>query len=198
METELNFESVHAAFRARIDRYLTHLVGVQEAEDLTQEVFVRVNQALKTFRGESQLSTWIYRIATNVAIDRKRSSAYRQSAHSTQLNDSVEIESKVIWAGEAPLSIHQQVEHQEMNQCIRGFVERLPVNYRSVLVLSELEEMKNNEIAEILGITLATVKIRLHRAKEALKKELQTHCEFYHNEQNEFSCDLKGAFGASE
>ena len=81
-----------------------------------------------------------------------------------------------------------------MNQCIRAFVEKLQQNFRTVLVLSELEEMKNSEIAEILGIPLATVKIRLHRARAALKNELQTHCEFYRNEQNEFSCDLKSAF----
>ncbi len=194
METELDFESIHTAYRAKIHRYLVRLVGMPEAEDLTQEVFVKVSQALNTFRGESQLSTWIYRIATNAAIDKKRSPAYKQTAQSTQLHDQAEIESKIVWVGEATLSTHQQVEHDEMNQCIRRFVEKLPDNYRSVLVLSELEEMENKEIAEILGITLGTVKIRLHRAKEALKKELQAHCEFSRNEQNEFACDLKGAF----
>ncbi len=194
METELDFEAIHSTFRPRIHRYLTRIVGVREAEDLTQEVFVKVSQGLKTFRGESQLSTWVYRIATNTAIDTKRSSAYKQSERSAEMDESVDIESKAVGASERTPSTQQQVERQEMNQCIRGFVEKLPQNYRTVVVLSELEGMNNNEIADILGITLDNVKIRLHRAKDALKKELQKHCEFYHNELNEFSCDLKSAY----
>ena len=193
-EAELDFQKIHADYRPRIQRYLTRLVGDFEAEDLTQEVFLKVNRALPAFRGESQLSTWIYRIATNTAIDKKRTPAYKQHVQSSPLNDQAEIESKVVWVGEATLSTHQQVEHEEMNQCIRGFVEKLPDNYRSVLVLSELEDMDNQEIADILSITLGTVKIRLHRAREALKKELEAHCEFSRNEQNDFACDLKSAF----
>lgn len=195
METAVDFENIHRAFRTKIHRYLTRLVGPAEAEDLTQEVFVKVCQGLNTFKGQSQLSTWIYRIATNLAIDKMRTPSFKQSVQSTPLNEQVEIEGKVIWIGEAALSAHQEVERQEMNSCIRGFVENLPESYRTVLVLSELEDMKNSDIAEILDITLATVKIRLHRAKEALKKELQAHCEFSRDERNEFACDLKSAFG---
>ncbi len=198
METELDFEKIHTAFRPRIRRYLGRLAGTHEAEDLTQEVFVKVNQALKTFRGESQLSTWIYRIATNVANDRMRTRSFKQRSQSKQLTDAAEVESKDIWTGERTPSTHQQIERQEMNRCIRGFVERLPENYHSVLVLSELEEMKNNEIAQILGITIGTVKIRLHRANDLLKKELQAHCEFSRDERNEFVCDLKSAFEGNE
>jgi len=81
-----------------------------------------------------------------------------------------------------------------MNKCIRDFVEKLPENYRTVVVLSELEGLINNEIAEILGVSLDTVKIRLHRARVKLKKELETHCSFYRDERNELACDLKSAF----
>ncbi len=198
METELDFEGIHTAFRPKIRRYLTRLVGVKEAEDLTQGVFVKVSQGLKTLRGESQLSPWVYRIATNVAIDAKRSPAYRQSSQSAELNESVEIESKVIGVAEPTPSTQRQVERLEMNQCIRDFVEELPQNYRSVLVLSELEGMKDGEIAEILGITLFNAKIRLHRAKDVLRKALQKNCEFYRDERNEFACDLKSAYEESE
>src|SRR3990170_1473164 len=75
----LEFEQIHAAFRAKIHRYLLRMVGEYEAEDLAQEVFVKVSQALKTFRGESELSTWIYRIATNADLDRFRSPALQRS-----------------------------------------------------------------------------------------------------------------------
>jgi RNA polymerase sigma-70 factor (ECF subfamily) len=84
-----------------------------------------------------------------------------------------------------------------MNKCIRDFVENLPASYRSVIVLSELEGFKNDEIAEILGVPLHTIKIRLHRARAKLRKELETHCSFYRDDQNELACDLKAAFGDS-
>ena len=72
-----------------------------------------------------------------------------------------------------------------MNACIREFIERLPPNYKMVMVLSELEGFKNDEIAEILGLSLDTVKIRLHRAREKLRKELEAGCSFYRDECDE-------------
>ena len=68
----MEFQQVYETYQARILRYLIRLVGAEEAEDLTQEVFVKVHQRLKTFRGDAQLSTWLYRIATNAAIDKTR------------------------------------------------------------------------------------------------------------------------------
>jgi RNA polymerase sigma-70 factor (ECF subfamily) len=76
-----------------------------------------------------------------------------------------------------------------MNECIRGNIEKLPETYRVVLTLSEYEGLKNNEIAEILGITLDTVKIRLHRARVKLKEELESNCEIHWIE--EMPCSVK-------
>jgi RNA polymerase sigma-70 factor (ECF subfamily) len=76
-----------------------------------------------------------------------------------------------------------------MNDCIRGYIEKLPGDYRAVLALSEYEGLKNNEIADILGITLDTVKIRLHRARAKLKEELESNCELYWVE--EMPCSVK-------
>lgn len=192
---ELEFQKIYKTFQPKILRYLSRLVGGHEAEDLSQEVFVKVDQALKNFRGESKLSTWIYRIATNAAVDRLRSSSFQQTVQSKSLDDSKEgsAEDKDVWTGEKPPSVEQQLIRKEMNECIRDFVENLPENYRTVVVLSELEQLKNDEIAEILGVTLDTVKIRLHRARARLKKELETHCSFYRDERNQLACDLKTA-----
>ncbi len=177
------FQKIHDTFRPKIHRYLTRLVGAPEAEDLTQETFVKVSRALEYFRGESTLSTWLYRIATNVVLDHRRSPAFRTMAAASLSDDSIEnaeaeIEDRDAWTGEKKLSIEQALVRKEMNECILGFVERLPEHYRTVLVLSELEGLKNNEVAEILGVTLDTVKIRLHRARARLKEQLETHCEF--------------------
>jgi RNA polymerase sigma-70 factor (ECF subfamily) len=194
---EVKFHEIHDTFRPKILRYLTNLVGRRDAEDLTQEVFVKVNQALKTFRGESQLSTWIYRIATNVALDKLRSPSFRQTGGKSLSGDSIgeseiEIMDKNPWTGENTPSIETSVVRKEMNQCIRGVVEKLPESYRTVVVLSELEGFRDDEIAEILGVSLNTAKIRLHRARARLKKDLEAHCNFYRDERNEFACDLKG------
>ena len=72
------FQDVYDEFHERIRHYLCQLVGEVEAEDVTQEVFVKVHKGLKTFRGESKLSTWIYRIATNAGLDRLRSAWHRK------------------------------------------------------------------------------------------------------------------------
>lgn len=189
---ELSFEQIHDVFRPKILRYLRRLVGGQDADDLTQDVFVKVSQALDTFRGDAMVSTWIYRIATNAALDRLRSRSFQGSVSDSPTgNDEEEVVDKDLWTGEKKLSLESALIRKEMNDCIRGIVENLPVNYRTVIVLSEWEGLKNNEITEILGLSLDTVKIRLHRARARLKKELEQHCSFYRDERNELSCDRK-------
>ena len=171
------FQTIHDTLRPKVHGYLTRLVGELEAEDLTQEVFVKVSQALPTFRGESQLSTWIYRIATNAAIDKMRTPSFRQEARRCSFNDADEMEGKdLLTIAEAP-SLEQRVMRKERYQCFRSFVENLPANYRTVIVLSELEELTNNEIAAVLGVSLDAVKIRLHRGRSMLLEELKSHCK---------------------
>ena len=193
-----DFHSIYKTFHPKIARYLAHMVGWRDAEDLTQEVFVKVNQALKTFKGESRVSTWIYRIATNSALDKLRSPSFRQRGLKSLSGDSIregeiQVIDKNAWTGEDVPSIETSVVRKEMNQCIRGVVEKLPEDYRTVVVLSELEGFRDDEIAEILGVSIHTAKIRLHRARARLKKDLEAHCNFYRDERNEFACDLKGS-----
>ncbi len=193
---ELQFQEIHDAFRPKIVRYLAHLVGLRDAEDIAQEVFIKVSQSLRTFRGDSQLSTWIYRVATNAALDKLRSPSFRQKGQ-TNLSEEpaaeniVQIVDRETWTGEKKPSLETSLIRKEMNECIRGFVENLPRNYRTVVVLSEIEGFKDDEIAEILGVSIQAAKIRLHRARARLKKELEIHCHFYRDERNEFSCDRK-------
>ena len=186
------FTAIYAAFQPKIYRYLARLVGKQEAEDLTQEVFVKVGKALSTFHNESQLSTWIYRIATNTAIDRMRNPAFQQeTAWDPEERALVQSRGKMQVYCKKKNSLEDQVIHEEMNACIRGVIQHLPENYRTVVILSELEGLKNKEIAEILEVSLDVVKARLHRGKTRLKKELLQHCNFSWDERNEFTCDPK-------
>jgi RNA polymerase sigma-70 factor (ECF subfamily) len=78
-----------------------------------------------------------------------------------------------------------------MSACVREIVNKLPPNYKTVIVLSDLEGLSNQEIADILGISLDNVKIRLHRARARLKEALKNGCDFYYNEENALSCDRK-------
>lgn len=160
---ELEFDKIHADFRPKVLRYLTRMVGEHEAEDLTQEVFVKISRALQTFRGESRLSTWIYRIATNAALDRLRDPSFKRIAQEGLIEDAdsgeIRIEDKVVMPGQVP-SLEQQVCRKERYECYRDFIQDLPANYRTVVALSELEDLAANEIAEILGLSVDVVKIR--------------------------------------
>ena len=180
-EAVLDFEKIHADFRPRIQRYLAHVVGEQEAEDLTQEVFVKISQALHTFRGESQLSTWIYRIATNAALDKLRDPSFKRIVQDGLPDDpdsgELEIEDHNIWTGEEAPSLEQQLFRKERYECYCDFIETLPPNYRTIVALSELGELASNRIAEILGLNLDVVKIRLHRGRVRLLQELKSHCK---------------------
>ena len=133
---DLEFEKIHQIFRPKILRYLTRLVGEGEAEDLAQEVFVKVNQGLQTFRGEAQLSTWIYRIATNAALDRLRNPSFQRTPHKgprvvTVLEGEITRQDRDAWTGERPPSVETSLIREEMNECIRNFIENLPAHNRT-------------------------------------------------------------------
>jgi RNA polymerase sigma-70 factor, ECF subfamily len=189
---DLDFEQVYAMFQPKIYRYLTRLIGTIEAEDLTQEVFIRVDNSLNTLRNQSQISTWIYKIATNAALDRMRSSSFKREVTEKPSAIEADLHSKNGCSDNNPFSIEEQVIRKEMNKCIQQCITSLPENLRTILVLSDVEGLRNSEIAEILGLNLSTVKIRLHRAKASLKQVLLANCNFYRTECNDFACEQKG------
>ncbi len=168
----VDFQEIYKAFQPKLFRYLKHLIGEADAEDLTQEVFTKVSSALPEFRGDAKLSTWLYRIATNAAIDKLRTSTYRLDRVSDAFDENV------LGSAEQPDDgPEQQVMNQEMYSCFLRFLKRLPVNHRAVLILSELEQLPDAEIAEILGTSLETVKIRLHRGRAKLMAQLKAECK---------------------
>jgi RNA polymerase sigma-70 factor (ECF subfamily) len=170
------------------------MVGEDEAEDLTQEVFVKISDGLKEFKGESQLYTWIYRIATNAALDRLKSRSFRKDSQTVSLSgsdgqDEAELRDASVEA--ISLTAEREAIRKEMTDCIREFADKLPENYRTVIILSELKELKNQDIADILGISLDAVKIRLHRARARLKEEFEAGCTFYQDKNGGLACDRK-------
>jgi RNA polymerase sigma-70 factor (ECF subfamily) len=186
--TTRDYPSIDAAFRPKILRYLSHLVGKDEAEDLAQTVMLKVSRGLEGFRGDAKLATWIYRIATNAALDRLRArGAGPRSQPSADSDDDADNA-----PGELSAPSAEAVAiRNEMSACIRAFIGRLPGGYASVLVLSELEGFKNTEVAEVLGVSVGTVKIRLHRARAALREALEAGCRLDRDVDDELACELK-------
>jgi RNA polymerase sigma-70 factor (ECF subfamily) len=185
-----DFHRIFTKYHPKIIGYLRRLVGEGEAEDVAQEVFVKVNKGLDDFREESRLSTWIYRIATNAAMDHLRKPTFRHTTKRPVEDDALASEIDML-PEESNLALDSFLIRKDMNECIRSIVNSLPESYRTVLVLSDLEDMTNAEICEVLDLTLDTVKIRLHRARKRLRKELDAQCQFYRDERNELACDRK-------
>lgn len=174
--SELEFLQLYETYQPRIVRYLAGLVGPDEAEDLSQQVFLRAGQNLAGFRGEAQVSTWLYRIASNAAIDRIRSASYRHGADEIQLDtmadeDQIGVETKDIRS-----PVEASLYQKDRLQCFLGYVDRLPFNYRVVVLLNEVEELSTREIAQVLGVSHETVKIRLHRGRARLFQALRETC----------------------
>lgn len=191
MQSSITFEQVHREFRPKVMRYLTKLVGPQDAADLTQVTLLKVSEHLPGFRGDSSLATWIYRIATNVAIDATR----RTDTHADSLDALLEGPG----TGD-PLPTALQSEsaescaaRAEMSACVREFIGSLPAQYRTVLVLSDVEELSNAEIADALGVSIEAAKIRLHRARASLRRNLADGCTLYSDDRSEWACERRGA-----
>ncbi len=185
--TQLDFERIHAQYRPAIRRYLTRLVGTSDAEDLTQAVFVKVSQGLPDFRGESSLSTWIFRIARHAATDWRRHTSRTRAIHQELADGARGAEIGT----EAP-AVEDALIHREMRQCIRRVVDRLPDSYRAVLTLSELEGLPNAAIAHELGVTVPTVKVRLHRARGHLREAFTECCVLTRDARGGVGCERKG------
>ena len=127
------------------------------AEDAMQETFIKAYKNLHTFRGDSSDKTWLFRIAINVCRDMQRTSWFRNISRMVSL-DSVQI---------------QQPQKSEISHALMDEIMRLPKKYREVILLYYYEDMKQNEIAEILGVSVTTVCRRIEKARELLKDMLK-------------------------
>jgi RNA polymerase sigma-70 factor (ECF subfamily) len=148
-----------------------------DAADTTQEVFMKVFRGMKHFHGGSTLKTWIYRIALHEAANRRRW-WFRHKAQETSIEP---VESDGAGGGEGAMQLaltdhadspFDTVAHREVQRTVDEALRKVPEPYRTTLVLRDLEEMSYEEIAEVLEISLGTVKSRLTRGREALKQRL--------------------------
>ncbi len=165
---EGGFEELVRRYQRPISAYVYRMVGDYEtALDLTQEIFIKIYNSLSRYRPEFKFSTWIYKIAHNAAIDHlRRSSGRERSLVSGNEADSYElpIESE-------GLTPEQQTEREERRVEIEQVVRSLPTAYRELIVLRHSQDLTYEEIVEVTGLPLGTVKNRLFRARDLMRQQ---------------------------
>lgn len=144
-----------------------------DAADTTQEVFLKVFRGMKHFHGQSSLKTWIYRIALHEASNRRRwwfrHKAQERPLEPVETGESFAGEDRLVDPGASPF---EQFAHSEVRSVIEQALRQVPEPYRTTIILRDLEEMSYEEIAEVLQISLGTVKSRITRGRDALRKRL--------------------------
>lgn len=176
-------------FRAQVQRHLLAMVrDLQLAEELTQDTYARALERIDQLRDPQAALAWLYRIATTVALDR-----LRQRRPSTVALDTVapaDGEAEQAAERERPPSLLEgALESSEMSACVQGYLAALPDNYRIAILLHDAHGLSNPEIADLLGCSLATSKIRVHRARARLRETLAAACSFEIDERGVLVCD---------
>ncbi len=162
--------------RSRIYRYLLSMARDPDvAEDLTQETFLRALRGLGGLRDHAALVSWLYRLATNVFLDRVRAQGRRLACTDRRDEEGGSLIEEI---ADPAARVDRRAEQAEMSQCVRGFVDELPDDYRAVILLHDAHGLSSREIAEILGVPVATAKIRIHRGRARLRTALEGGCEF--------------------
>jgi RNA polymerase sigma-70 factor, ECF subfamily len=158
------------SYRDPIRRYILRIIrDSAEADDLTQETFLRVYERGDSLRDPHAIVGWLYRIATNVCVDRLRSRRPEVSLDGTE-------ESHAYSPSSTTPSVVDMAERQETSRCVQRCLEYLPESYRAVLLLYEGNSLTAAEIATLLGLKLTTVKMRLHRAHNLLREVMHCGC----------------------
>jgi RNA polymerase sigma-70 factor (ECF subfamily) len=165
---EGSFEELVRRYQRPIAAYVYRMVGNYEsALDLTQEIFIKVYNSLRRYRPEFKFSTWIYKIAHNSAVDHLRRTATReQSLISGPEDDQFELPLE----SNRP-SPEQESERKERRIEIEGVVRGLPASYRELVILRHSQDLTYEEIVEVTGLPLGTVKNRLFRAREMMRQQ---------------------------
>jgi RNA polymerase sigma-70 factor (ECF subfamily) len=176
------FETYHD----RIYRYVLGLVkNPAEAEDLTQDTFLRAHRHGDSLRDPEAVRGWLYRIATHLCLDRLRQ---RKPLVSLDREDGEDRVRPPVSESPSPLEIS---ERKETSACVQRCLDFLPDKYRAVILLHEAHSLTAPEIANVLGVTLTTVKIRLHRARRKLRQVMECGCALANDDRGLPTCHPK-------
>lgn len=166
------FAEIVELYKDKVYQISYRMVGNRhEAEDISQEAFLRAYINIHSYDINKKFSTWLYRIATNLSIDRlrKKKPDFYLDAEVAGA-EGLTLYSQVAADGMLP---EEKVESLELQETIQVAILKLPAKYRSVIVLKYIEELSLKEISEILDLPIGTVKTRIHRGREALRHQLR-------------------------
>lgn len=189
-----DFAQLWAGHRDEVRQLLTRLAPAAEVDDLLQETFVKAARGLASFRGEAEIGTWLHQIAHRTALDHLRSRRHHEAQQTESLTQDDRKEAGASAPPEALIAQAEastRLERQEMHGCIREYVDRLAPAQREIIALKDLEGLDNRAIADRLGISVGAAKIRLHRARTALRGLLAEGCEFYQSDTGTLACDRR-------
>jgi len=162
-----SFELIMRRYNQRLFRVARSMLRDDaEAEDVVQEAYVRAYENLSQFAGRSRFSTWLTKIAVYEAIDRRR------KRRRMRLFDSLELETSPMQPPSSNREAPDQASNQELGSVLAQEIDELPADLRTVFTLRTVEGLDTMETAECLSLTPANVKVRLHRARELLRKQI--------------------------
>lgn len=174
-------ESLFSVYKDKVyNTALSYLQNVQDAEELTQDVFIEVFNSAASFKGDSSLNTWIYRITVNKSLDRiKYQKRKKRFAAITSIFEAGSGELIV----DTPDFIHPGIESdmKERSQILFKALEKLPENQKTAFILSKLESLNYKEISEVMKCSVSSVESLIHRAKQNLIKQLSSKYDELHS-----------------
>ena len=167
------FEDIVEFYKDKVFQLCYRMLGDRyEAEDVAQEAFLRAYVNIHTFQMNRKFSTWLYRIATNLCIDRirKKKPDFYLDAEVAG-TEGLDMYSQIPSEGKLP---EEELENLELKERIQLEIQKLPEKYRAAIVLKYVDELSLKEISEILHLPVGTVKTRIHRGRDALRKSMQS------------------------
>lgn len=164
------FETLFERHRNLVYRFVYQMSNRRDdAEDLTQEVFVRAYQNLHRYRDEAKFTTWLLRIATNLATDKSRMSQRRMTLENQESGSQGALAWMTIGSVEDPV---ENMEGARRIEVLRRAIQELPDHHRNVIIMRDIEEMEYRDMADILGCTVGGAKLRVLRGRRALKDKM--------------------------
>jgi len=170
----------HVAFKALVELYQSSVLEIcyrllnnqEDAEDVAQEVFVRVFQKARSFRGESKVSTWLYRIAVNLSLNYRHKQKWNRYLDILTLSDTTREDAATRLEAPEKDRPDRRIEEKERNRVLSEALASLPERQRVAFVLHKFESLSYKEIADVLGTSVSSVESLVHRAKRSLQKKL--------------------------
>jgi RNA polymerase sigma-70 factor, ECF subfamily len=179
----MDYWEISESHYSRVRAYAMSMLRERAAaEDVVQETFLRVQHGLSALREPAKVTSWVLRIAHNLCLDQLR--ARRSSRIDADADPATE-------PADGAGGCQQDLERRQMSDCVRQKIDLLPESLRAVVLLNDVEELSQPEIAEILGIEVGNMKVRLHRARKRLREILASDCAFGQDERNVLVCEPK-------